>query len=161
MAITALPEACDSDWHCGEGVGEENPSMDKSKARIFLRVCLLALFALIVLTIGLAVLSDKLLPTELAEWQHRNNAGDFGFSDIISLLFWGLGLVLFLISMLGLFLFQRWASWMMLVILLVFSLQVLFSPSVEPGILSFVGSWSDIVTGLVLGLAFFTDALEV
>ena len=135
--------------------------MDKSKARIFLRVCLLALFALIVLTIGLAVLSDKLLPTELAEWQHRNNAGDFGFSDIISLLFWGLGLVLFLISMLGLFLFQRWASWMMLVVLLVFSLQVLFSPSVEPGILSFVGSWSDIVTGLVLGLAFFTDALEV
>jgi hypothetical protein len=134
--------------------------MDKSKARIFLRVCLLALFALIVLTIGLAVLSDKLLPTELAEWQHRNNAGDFGFSDIISLLFWGLGLVLFLISMLGLFLFQRWASWMMLVVLLVFSLQVLFSPSVEPGILSFVGSWSDIVTGLVLGLAFFTDALE-
>jgi len=134
--------------------------MDKSKARIFLRVCLLALFALIVLTIGLAVLSDKLLPTELAEWQHRNNAADFGFSDIISLLFWGLGMVLFLISMLGLFLFQRWASWMMLVILLVFSLQVLFSPSVEPGILSFVGSWSDIVTGLVLGLAFFTDALE-
>jgi hypothetical protein len=141
-------------------MGEENASMDKSKARIFLRVCLLALFALIVLTIGLAVLSDKLLPTELAEWQHRNNAGDFGFSDIISLLFWGLGLVLFLISMLGLFLFQRWASWMMLVVLLVFSLQVLFSPSVEPGILSFVGSWSDIVTGLVLGLAFFTDALE-
>jgi hypothetical protein len=48
----------------------------------------------------------------------------------------------------------------MLVVLLLFSLQVIFSPSVEPGLLTFVGSWSDIVTGLVLGLAFFTDALD-
>jgi len=134
--------------------------MDKSKARLVLRVCLLALFALIVLTLGLAVLSDKLLPTELADWQHRNNAADFGFADIVGLLFWGVGMLLFFISMVGLFFYQRWAAWMMLAVLLIFSLQVLFSPSVEPGILTFVGSWSDIVTGLVLGLAFFTDALE-
>jgi Zn-dependent protease with chaperone function len=141
-------------------VKPENPGMDKSKARLVLRVCLLALFALIVLSIGLAVVSDKLLPTELAEWHHRNNAGDFGFSDVLELMFWGAGMLLFFISMIGLFFYQRWAAWMMLAVLLVFSLQVLFSPSVEPGLLTFVGGWSDVVTGLVLGLAFFTDALS-
>jgi hypothetical protein len=62
--------------------------------------------------------------------------------------------------MIGLFFYQRWAAWLMLAVLLLFSLQVIFSPSVEPGLLTFVGSWSDVVTGLVLGLAFFTDALE-
>lgn len=143
------------------GWGEAGESgLDKSKARLVLRVCLLALFALIVLSIGLAVVSDKLLPTELAEWHHRNNAGDFGFSDILELMFWGAGMLLLLISMVGLFFYQRWAAWMMLAVILVFSLQVIFSPTVEPGLLTFVGGWSDVVNGLVLGLAFFTDALS-
>jgi Zn-dependent protease with chaperone function len=134
--------------------------MDKSKARLVLRTCILALFALIVLCIGLAVLSDKLLPTELAEWHQRNAGDDFGFADVFALLFWGLGLLLFFVSMIGLFFYQRWAAWLMLAVMLVFSLQVIFSPSVEPGLLTFVGSWSDVMTGLVLGLAFFTDALS-
>ena len=133
--------------------------MDQSKARLVLRISLLALFAFVVLSIGLALVSDKLLPTELAEWHHRNGAGDLGFTDILGLLFWAFGLLLFFVSMVGLFFYQRWSAWMMLGVLLVFSLQVLFSPSVEPGILTLVGSWSDILTGWVLGLAFFTDAL--
>jgi hypothetical protein len=37
---------------------------------------------------------------------------------------------------------------------------MLFSPTVEPGILSLMGSLSDVLTGLVLGAAFFTSALE-
>jgi hypothetical protein len=134
--------------------------MDKSKARLVLRVSLLALFALIVLSVGLAVISDKLLPTELAEWHHRNADVEFGFPDFLEFAFWASGMALFFVSMVGLFFFQRWAAWMMVGVLLVFSLQILFSPSVEPGLLSYVSSWSDIVNGLVLGLAFFTDALD-
>ena len=49
---------------------------------------------------------------------------------------------------------------MMVAVLALFSLQLLFSPTVEPGILSYLGSLSDILTGLVLGIAFFTDALQ-
>ena len=86
--------------------------MDKSKARFVLRTCILALFALIVLCIGLAFLSDKLLPTELAEWHQRNAGDDFGFADVFALLFWGGGLFLFLVSMIGLFFYQRWAAWL-------------------------------------------------
>jgi hypothetical protein len=134
--------------------------MDKSKARIVLRFCLVALFAVIALSIGLAFVAEKLLPETLAEWYRAESAGDFEFTDLLTLLFWGAGLVLFLISMGGLFFYQRWAAWMMVFVLALFSLQLLFSPTVEPGILTFLGSWSDIVTGLVLGLAFFTDALD-
>jgi len=134
--------------------------MDKSKARIVLRFCLVALFAVIALSIGLAFVAEKLLPETLAEWYRAESAGDFEFTDLLTLLFWGVGLVLFLISMGGLFFYQRWAAWMMVFVLALFSLQLLFSLTVEPGILTFLGSWSDIVTGLVLGLAFFTDALD-
>lgn len=134
--------------------------MEKSKIRIVLRVILLALFAVVVLSIGLSFVSDKLLPAELAEWQHQHGAGELGLADIAGLLFWLAGLGFLLISMAGLFFYQRWAAWMFLGVILVFSLQVLFNPTVEPGLLSYLGGWSDVLTGLVLGLAFFTDALH-
>ncbi len=134
--------------------------MDKSKVRLFLRVSLIALFFLIVISIALSFNSEKLLPDELAEWNRRNNGGELRLADILGLLFWGGGIVLLFISMAGLFFYQRWAAWMMLFVLFVFSLQVLFNPTVEPGLLSYLGGWSDTLTGLILGLAFFTDALS-
>jgi hypothetical protein len=118
--------------------------MDKSKARLVLRFLLVALFGLIVLSIGLAFVADKLLPEALADWMRQENGGEFGVADIFGLLFC----------------YQRWAAWMMAVVVAVFSLQLLASPTVEPGILSLLGSLSDVITGLVLGAAFFTDALE-
>lgn len=134
--------------------------MDKSKLRIVLRVVLLALFAVIVLSVGLSFFSDRLLPAELAEWHQQSAPGEPRLVEIAGLLFWLAGLVLVLISMVGLFFYQRWAAWMFLGVILLFSLQVLFSPTVEPGLLSYLGGWSDVLTGLVLGLAFFTDALQ-
>lgn len=134
--------------------------MEKSKARLVLRFCLVALFALIVLSIGLAFVADKLLPETLAEWYRAESSGEFEFADFLTLFFWGAGVFLYLVSMGGLFFYQRWAAWMMVIVLAVFSLQLLFSPTVEPGLLSYLGSLSDILTGLVLGLAFFSDALE-
>lgn len=134
--------------------------MDKSKARLILRFLLVALFGLIVLSVGIAFVADKLLPDPLAEWVHQQNDGDFDFADILGLLFWGGGLFLFFVSMVGLFCYQRWAAWMMAVVIAVFSVQLLFSPTVEPGLLSLMGSVSDVLTGLVLGIAFFSDALQ-
>ena len=138
----------------------KNKSMDKSKARLVLRFLLVALFGLIVLSIGIAFVADKLLPEALADWVHHESAGEWGIADFIGLLFWGAGLFLFFVSMVGLFCYQRWASWLMAGVIAVFSIQLLFSPTVEPGILSLLGSLSDVLTGLVLGVAFFTDALQ-
>jgi len=134
--------------------------MDKSKARLVLRFLLVALFGLIVLSIGLVFVADKLLPEALAEWVHQENGGEFQATDILALIFWGAVIFLFFVSMVGLFCYQRWAAWMMAVVIAVFSIQMLFSPTVEPGILSLLGSLSDVLTGLVLGVAFFTDALQ-
>ena len=134
--------------------------MDKSKARLVLRFLLVALFGLIVLSIGIAFVADKLLPEALADWLHQENAGEFGVAEVVGLLFWGAGLFLFFVSMVGLFCYQRWAAWMMALVIAVFSIQLLFSPTVEPGVLSLMGSLSDVLTGLVLGIAFFTDALQ-
>lgn len=134
--------------------------MEKSKARLILRFLLVALFAMVVLSIGIAIVADKLLPEALADWVHQENSGDFGVADIIGLMFWGAGLFLFFVSMAGLFFYQRWAAWMMAAVIAIFSVQLIFSPTVEPGILSLLGSLSDMLTGLVLGVAFFSDALQ-
>ncbi|MEY3392438.1 MAG: hypothetical protein RLZZ322_1287 [Verrucomicrobiota bacterium] len=134
--------------------------MEKSKARLILRFLLVALFAMVVLSIGIAIVADKLLPEALADWVHQENSGDFGVADIIGLMFWGAGLFLFFVSMAGLFFYQRWAAWMMAAVIAIFSVQLIFSPTVEPGILSLLGSLSDVLTGLVLGVAFFSDALQ-
>ncbi len=134
--------------------------MEKSKARLILRFLLVALFAMVVLSIGIAIVADKLLPEALADWVHQENSGDFGVADIIGLMFWGAGLFLFFVSMAGLFFYQRWAAWMMAAVIAIFSVQLIFSPTVEPGILSLLGSLSDVLTGLVLGVAFFPDALQ-
>ena len=134
--------------------------MDKSKARLVLRFLLVALFGLIILSIGLAFVADKLLPEALADWVKQENSGEIGIADVIGLLFWGAGLFLFFVSMAGLFLYQRWAAWLMAAVVAIFSVQLLFSPTVEPGVLSLMGSLSDVLTGLVLGLAFFSDALQ-
>lgn len=134
--------------------------MEKSKARLILRFLLVALFGLIVLSIGLAFVADKLLPEALADWVKQENSGEIGIADVIGLLFWGAGLFLFFVSMAGLFFYQRWAAWLMAAVVAIFSVQLLFSPTVEPGLLSLMGSLSDVLTGLVLGLAFFSDALQ-
>ena len=112
------------------------------------------------MSIGLAFVADKLLPDTLADWYRAESSGEFEFSDLLTLFFWGAGVFLFFVSMAGLFFYQRWAAWMMVVVLAVFSLQLLFSPTVEPGILSYLGSLTDVLTGLVLGVAFFTEALQ-
>ncbi|MEY4307558.1 MAG: hypothetical protein RJA95_926, partial [Verrucomicrobiota bacterium] len=123
--------------------------MDKSKLRLVLRISVLASFALLVFAIGLALISDKLLPAELAEWHRQNSAGELGFADVFGLLFWLAGLGLLFVAMVGLFCYQRWAAWLFLGVNLVFSLQLLFSPTVEPGLLSYVGGWADVLTGLI------------
>lgn len=148
------------DWRCGVRGGRDNWPVEKPKLRIILRGVLLALFAVIVLSIGLSFAADKLLPADLAEWHQRNAADELGIADIFGLLFWISGVALVLVSMAGIFFYQRWAAWIFLGVILVFSLQVLFSPTVEPGLLTYLGGWSDVLTGLVLGLAFFTDALS-
>ena len=69
-------------------------------------------------------------------------------------------LALFFVSIVGLFCYQRWAGWLMAGGVVVSSLQLIASPTVVPGIVSYLGSLSDLLTGLVLGLVFFTDALD-
>lgn len=134
--------------------------MEQSKARLVLRFLLGALLVATALSIGLMLLSDKLLPEPLAEWLASEHDGEFGWLDGLAMLFSLGGLALFFASMIGLFCYRRWAAWLMAAVVAVFSLQLMFSPTVEPGIVSYLGSISDLLTGLILGIAFFTDALD-
>jgi hypothetical protein len=134
--------------------------MDQSKLRLVLRFLLAALLVVTVLAIGLIFLSEKLLPEPLAEWFAAEHGGEFEWLDFVAMLF-SLGmLALFFVSIVGLFCYQRWAGWLMAGVVVVSSLQLIASPTVEPGIVSYLGSLSDLLTGLVLGVVFFTDALD-
>lgn len=134
--------------------------MHQAKLRIVLRALLLALFASVVVLIGLAVLGDKLLPADLATWSQAEYGGEWKLGDFVSILFWLSGLGLTFIGMAGMFFYQRWAAWLFLVVQIIFSIQIVFSPTVEPGIVSFLSGWADVMTGVIIALAFFTPVLD-
>lgn len=60
----------------------------------------------------------------------------------------------------GLLLLKRWAAWLFLLTTAVaYTLMAFLGPTVEHGVTSAVNGAFSVVTGVILGLAFFTDAL--
>jgi hypothetical protein len=131
--------------------------MDKNNAQITLRVGVVGLLATVAVAFALSFFSDKLLPVELHQWKEAQEVGFMAFA-VFGLAILGLGLLL--ISLIGLLFLQRWAAWLLLVVCLVFNFLSLVEPTVEPGIMAFLGSGEDLLTGAVLAVAFFTSALK-
>lgn len=130
-----------------------------SKARLYIRLCIIALGATFVLSLALSFFKAELLPEGLRAWEQESRS-DSALVALLGLAFSLVGMGAYAVSLVGLFFFQRWAAMLLLVMTTALSLVFLFEPSVEPGISAFVGNWDGILTGAVLALAFCTDALD-
>lgn len=133
--------------------------MDQKTARFGLRTIVLisAFMGLIGLAVALA--DDSLLPKELADWKAAQEAEDDATAII------GLVLVMPLIaalvvSLVGMFMFKKWAAWLYLGLSLLGSLLMLIEPSVESGLSAFFSDVDTCLGGVILGIAFFSSALE-
>lgn len=133
--------------------------MTQQQSRLALRILILASafigFVLLVLTLA----GDGFLPKELADWKEAQESKDeaaaiFGLILVFPLI------AAYIASLLGLFMYQKWAAWLTLGLSVVGSVFMLVEPSVESGVSAFFTDLSTTLGGVILGIAFFSDALE-
>jgi hypothetical protein len=133
--------------------------MNQISARLTLRACVLVSVFVFLVILALAFAGKSLLPKELADWKKANNELSDGGAIATALVF----IPLFFAwagSLVGLFLFKKWGAWMYLALHAFGTLFALFSPTVESGLAAFFGEWETLLTGFIVGIAFFSNALE-
>ncbi len=126
-----------------------------------LRIALLAEWGLIIATIASSFLLESALPSPLRQYVQAESERDLALADLPI----ALGGILILISTIattiGLFLFQRWARPFYLVTTLAsFGIILLAGPSVEHAVSETLGELAVLVSGVILGMIYFTNALE-
>jgi hypothetical protein len=136
--------------------------MNQHLARLVLRTCLLVnLVGGLVLGSLSAVLGERFLPHELAEW-NATHAGHVMFgSPAAEWAFQGILLVAYVFGVVGIFRNRKWGAWVYLVCLAIPTLFTLTDLTVDAAWVAFGSQWMNILSGLILGIAFFSSALEV
>ncbi|MEI6248516.1 MAG: hypothetical protein WCP67_08250 [Verrucomicrobiota bacterium] len=133
--------------------------MNQASARMALRAALLLSAFLTVIGMVIYVAGDGLLPKELADWKAGQDGADEGNAVILFLLAVPL-IGLLVASYAGMFMYKKWAAWLYLVLELVGCLLNLQGPNVESGLAAFISETHTLLAGAILGLAFFSSALE-
>jgi hypothetical protein len=133
--------------------------MNQQHSRLALRILVLAsaFFFFVGLVIGMA--GDSFLPKELADWQAAQETDEEGALLLGLVLIFPL-IIAWVASSVGLFLFQKWAAWLYLASAVLGSALMLLEPNVESGVAAFFSGLDTLAGGVILGIAFFTDALE-
>jgi len=126
-----------------------------------LRVCVVLEWVVVIIGLGLSFALEDNLPTPLKDWLVAEAERDTAAHDVVLL---GGGVVFFLaavVSSLGLLFLQRWAAWLYLLsVIFGCLLSPFIGPVVEHGVADAVDEAAIVLSGLVLGLAFFSDALK-
>jgi urea transporter len=102
---------------------------------------------------------DSFLPKELADWQAAQETEEEGALLLGLVLIFPL-IIAWVASLVGLFLFQKWAAWLYLAGAVLGSIFLLLDPRVESGVAAFFSDLDTLAGGLILGIAFFSKALE-
>jgi len=133
--------------------------MNQQHSRLALRILVLAsaFFFFVIMVIALA--GDSFLPKELADWQAAQETDEEGALLLGLVLIFPL-IIAWVASMVGLFLFQKWAAWLYLAGAVLGSIFLLLEPNVESGVSAFFSGLDTLAEGIILGIAFFSNALE-
>jgi hypothetical protein len=116
---------------------------------------------MVVAVVGLSFVDGYLLPDTLAEWKEAQLDEDaLSLTDLLLLALWLSWLGGYLVSVVGLFLQQRWAAWLFLAITVLGLGFTLSEPSVYSGLLAAIDALVLLVQGAILALCFGTDALR-
>lgn len=130
-------------------------------ARLSLRLLLVLHILMVVAVVGLSFFDGYLLPDTLAEWKEAQLDEDaLSLTDLLLLALGLSWLGGYLVSVVGLFLQQRWAAWLFMAITVLGLGFTLSEPSVYSGLLAAIDAVVLLVQGAILALCFGTDALR-
>jgi hypothetical protein len=133
--------------------------MNQQTARLALRTCILISAFLTLVALAVALADDSLLPKELAEWKAAQETDDAAAMIVALVLVMPL-IAAHFAGLVGLFMFKKWGAWVCLGFYGVGSLFLLAEPNVESGLSAFLSEFDTLVVGIILGIAFFSKALE-
>jgi hypothetical protein len=126
-----------------------------------LRILLVLHVLMLVVGVALSFFDGYLLPDTLAEWKDAQlNEDDLSLSDLLFLALWLGWLGGYIVSVVGLFLQQRWAAWLSLGLTVLGLVFTLSEPSVYSGLLAAIDAFALLVQGAILALCFGTEALR-
>jgi len=130
-------------------------------ALLSLRLLLVLHVLLQVVAVTLSFFDGYLLPDTLAEWKDAQwSEDDLSLSDMLLFALWLGWLAGYVVSVVGLFLQQRWAAWLSLALTVVGLGFTLSEPSVYSGLLAAIDALALLVQGAILAVCFGTEALR-
>ena len=130
-----------------------------TKTTIFRLLIVLDIFCIPVL-IAMVFLDDRLLPPELAEWIYQDAETPLEAGGIIQLVMGLVALIFIIPSYIGLLMLKKWGAWLYLCACFFWTASSVFAPTVMSGLFYSVDSATDILAGIILGMAFFSDVLD-
>jgi hypothetical protein len=133
--------------------------MNQQHSRLALRILILASAFFFFVGLVIVLAGDSFLPKELTDWQAAQETDEDGALLLGLVLIFPL-IIAWVASMVGLFLFQKWAAWLYLAGAVLGSIFLLLEPNVESGVAAFFSDLDTLAGGIILGIAFFSNALE-
>lgn len=133
--------------------------MNQQHSRLALRILILASAFFFFVGLVIVMAGDSFLPKELADWQAAQETEEDGALLLGLVLIFPL-IIAWVASSVGLFLFQKWAAWLYLAFAVLGSIFLLLEPNVESGVSAFFSYLDALAGGIILGIAFFSKALE-
>ena len=133
--------------------------MNQQHSRLALRILILASAFFFFVGLVIVLAGDSFLPKELADWQAAQETEEDGALLLGLVLIFPL-IIAWVASSVGLFLFQKWAAWLYLAFAVLGSIFLLLEPNVESGVAAFFSYLDALAGGIILGIAFFSKALE-
>lgn len=130
------------------------------KSATMLRLCVALELALIVISIVLSMVLQPFLPEPLRAWLAQNEQQLRPADLALFALFVPL-LIALVVASVGLLLLKRWAAWLYLYVNVLGLLLVPFTgPTVEHAVAETFSEAGTMLGGVVLALAFFSDAIR-
>ena len=127
-----------------------------------LRICVVLEWAFVGVAVALSFLLESSLPAPLRDWLAADAEADLAPHEAALLVAMILAMVCVLVGSIGLLFLKRWAAWLYLISVIIgYALFPFMGPSVAHGVADVVGDLATLLSGLIIGLAFFSDALRV
>lgn len=135
--------------------------MRSMNSRIVLRFLVIAHVLLMFLGVGLSFFDEQLLPQELAAWRAAHTPGEnLTTREFLLFASWTLWMLLYLVACVGLLLLQRWGAFLLATLTVLGFGFTLTEPTVSSPWLAVLSDASLLVMGVLLAVAFVSDALK-
>jgi hypothetical protein len=140
----------------------DSPSLDPDmNSKAILRLCLVCVWVCIAAEIALSFVLERSLPEPLQAWVGSEAERELTAVEVGLIVPFVSLLTAMIVATVGLFRHERWASWVYLAAAAVGILLTPYTgPNVEHALTATVSGIGSVLDGMVIALAFFSNALE-